>query len=157
MFGREKRSMSRKASGVIAGTSNGAEDTQSYKSFIAKKMAERQSRRKNMNSDDRMQNKKTTPTVEDNKKSPVNKDRAKSFLKNKANQGSAGTRVRFQGAKAKDIVEKKGNRLEKKEALLSGARKKLGINEEKRAEFQRRSKNSQAKRRSSRMGRKEMR
>lgn len=166
-----------RASGVIAGTSNGSEQTQEYKSFIAKKMAGRRAEQGRRGRRSRLENKpggpqgNVGPDREDRPRYGQNTERVQERGGRRGNMGRDGeSRPRFSFRKRdrmdsvrSESTENKGNsgkrqRLrEKKEAILANARKKIGINEEKRNEFQRRSRASQERRRGRRQRMRRMR
>ena len=80
---------------------------------------------------------------------PAKKEEAKVFLKGKADKVAKKDQQKQperKGAVAEQVIRSKAPVKEKKEAVLANARKKMGVNEEKRADFQQRSKQSQAKR-----------
>lgn len=134
----------------------------SGKAFIAQKVAERQKKaaevakqssapekKPGMRKEVPANSKKPVTQSSKEQQPPAKKEEAKAFLKEKTNKVvKKDTRQpeTKKGAVAAKVVSSKTPVKEKKEAVLADARKKMGINEEKRAEFQRRSKESKMKR-----------
>jgi len=133
----------------------------SGKDFIAQKIAERKQQAKDAKQTGSAPGKKPAPKKElfkgakapmerkREEKSPVKKEKAKVFLKDKVAKVAKKDENKTpeqKGAVTEQIVKSKAPVKEKKEAVLANARKKMGMSEEKRADFKERSKQSQAKR-----------
>lgn len=117
-----------------------ASKTESGKNFIAQKIAERKEKSKAaMKAGSAPQQQ---PGVKKEEAKVFLKGKAKEVAKKKEQQPSSAPK----GEVTKKVMEKKAPAKEKKEAVLTEARKKMGMSEEKRAEFQQRSKDSKAKR-----------